>query len=88
MARKFSCESNRATFSLIFLIKRVFIFVCSELQARYPGGSTHLAHRSRRDAFMEKENLDETAASFVDLATTLIEKSPKIGYAVLLLHMG
>lgn len=37
---------------------------------------------------LEKEDLDETLNTFVELVQVLIEKSAKIGYAVLLMHTG
>lgn len=37
---------------------------------------------------MEQEDTNETVATFVELVSSVIEKSPKIGYAVLLLHTG
>lgn len=37
---------------------------------------------------LEKENLDETLNTFVELMQRVIEKSAKIGYAVLLMHTG
>lgn len=43
---------------------------------------------SAEDAVMEKENLAETIDTFADLVRMLIDKSPKYGYAVLLLHTG
>lgn len=42
--------------------------------------------RSTEDEVMEQMELDETAHTFVDLIRGLIEKSPKLGYAVLLLN--
>lgn len=43
---------------------------------------------SAEDAVMEKEDLTEAINTFADLIRTLIDKSPKHGYAVLLLHAG
>lgn len=43
---------------------------------------------SVEDAFMAEEDLNETLKTFVELMKTLIEKSAKIGYAVLLMHTG
>jgi hypothetical protein len=37
---------------------------------------------------MEEISLEETLQTFVELVTSLIEKSPKLGYAVLLMHTG
>jgi hypothetical protein len=44
--------------------------------------------RSAEDALMEEISLEETLQTFVELVTSLIEKSPKLGYAVLLMHTG
>lgn len=44
--------------------------------------------RSVEEEIMEKVELDETLNTFVELVVSLIDKSPKIGYAVLLLHTG
>ena len=43
---------------------------------------------SAEDLLMEQEDTNETVATFVELVSSVIEKSPKIGYAVLLLHTG
>lgn len=43
---------------------------------------------SAEELMMEKEELDETIKTFVELMHSLIEKSAKIGYAVLLMHTG
>lgn len=43
---------------------------------------------SVEDTFMAEEDLNETLKTFVELVHTLIEKSAKIGYAVLLMHTG
>lgn len=37
---------------------------------------------------LEKEDLDETLNTFVELVQRVIEKSAKIGYAILLMHTG
>ena len=37
---------------------------------------------------MAAESTKETVNTFVELVSRVIEKSPKIGYAVLLLHTG
>lgn len=44
------------------------------------------ATRSVEAEIMEKVELDEAAHTFADLVRRLVEKSPKIGYAVLLLN--
>ena len=43
---------------------------------------------SAEDIIMAAESAKETINTFVDLVSKVIEKSPKIGYAVLLLHAG
>lgn len=43
---------------------------------------------SAEDIMMAEENIKETINTFIDLVSRIIEKSPKIGYAVLLLHTG
>ena len=43
---------------------------------------------SAEDIIMATESTKETVKIFVDLVSRLIEKSPKIGYAVLLIHTG
>lgn len=43
---------------------------------------------SAESIVMAAEDLDETLNTFVELMHTLIEKSAKIGYAVLLMHTG
>lgn len=43
---------------------------------------------SAEDISMATEDLNETLKTFVELMHTLIEKSAKIGYAVLLMHIG
>lgn len=43
---------------------------------------------STEDIIMAAESTKETVKTFVDLVSRVIEKSPKIGYAVLLLHTG
>lgn len=43
---------------------------------------------SVEDTFMADEDMKETIHTFVELMQTLIEKSAKIGYAVLLMHTG
>lgn len=43
---------------------------------------------SVEDTFMVDEDMEETLNTFVELVYTLIEKSAKIGYAVLLMHTG
>lgn len=43
---------------------------------------------SAEDAVMAAEDVKETLNTFVELMQTLIEKSAKIGYAVLLMHTG
>lgn len=43
---------------------------------------------SVEDTVMEEEDMKETLNTFVKLVHTLIEKSAKIGYAVLLMHTG
>lgn len=43
---------------------------------------------SVEDTVMEEEDMKETLNTFVELVHTLIEKSAKIGYAVLLMHTG
>ena len=43
---------------------------------------------SAEDIIMAAESTKETISIFVDLVSNVIEKSPKIGYAVLLLHIG
>ncbi|MFD1403717.1 hypothetical protein [Robinsoniella peoriensis] len=43
---------------------------------------------SVEDTFMADEDMKETLNTFVELVHTLIEKSAKIGYAVLLMHTG
>lgn len=43
---------------------------------------------SAEDAVMADEDMKETLNTFVELMKTLIEKSAKIGYAVLLMHTG
>lgn len=43
---------------------------------------------SAEDIIMAVESAKETINTFVDLVSKVIEKSPKIGYAVLLLHAG
>lgn len=43
---------------------------------------------SAEEIMMEQEDTNETIATFVELVSSVIEKSPKIGYAVLLLHTG
>jgi hypothetical protein len=42
--------------------------------------------RSVEDEYMERVEIDEALNTFVELVKSLIDKSPKIGYAVLLLH--
>jgi hypothetical protein len=44
--------------------------------------------RSVEDEYMERVEIDEALNTFVELVKSLIDKSPKIGYAVLLLHTG
>ena len=44
--------------------------------------------RSVEDEYMERAELEEALNTFVELVVSLIDKSPKIGYAVLLLHTG
>jgi hypothetical protein len=44
--------------------------------------------RSVEDEYMERVEIDEALTTFVELVKSLIDKSPKIGYAVLLLHTG
>lgn len=44
--------------------------------------------QSAESVVMEKIDRDETLNTFVELMHTLIEKSAKIGYAVLLMHTG
>ena len=44
--------------------------------------------RSVEEEYMERAELDEALNTFVELVESLIDKSPKIGYAVLLLHTG
>lgn len=43
---------------------------------------------SAEDIMMAVENTKDTINTFVELVSRVIEKSPKIGYAVLLLHTG
>lgn len=43
---------------------------------------------SAEDIMMAAENTKDTINTFVELVSRVIEKSPKIGYAVLLLHIG
>lgn len=43
---------------------------------------------SAEEILMEQENRDEMLNTFVELMQTLIEKSAKIGYAVLLMYTG
>lgn len=43
---------------------------------------------SAEDIMMAEENTKETINTFIDLVSRIIEKSPKIGYAVLLIHTG
>lgn len=43
---------------------------------------------SVEDTYMADEDMKETLNTFVELVHTLIEKSAKIGYAVLLMHTG
>lgn len=43
---------------------------------------------SAEETFMEEEELEESVRTFVELMHTLIEKSAKIGYAVLLMQTG
>ena len=43
---------------------------------------------SAEDIIMAAESTKETVNTFVELVSRVIEKSPKIGYAVLLLHTG
>ena len=43
---------------------------------------------SAEDIIMAAESTKEAINTFVDLVSKVIEKSPKIGYAVLLLHTG
>lgn len=43
---------------------------------------------SAEDAVMAEEDMKEALNTFVELMHTLIEKSAKIGYAVLLMHTG
>lgn len=43
---------------------------------------------SVEDTVMEEEDMKETLNTFVELVHTVIEKSAKIGYAVLLMHTG
>lgn len=44
--------------------------------------------QSAESVVMEKIDRDETLKTFIELMHTLIEKSAKIGYAVLLMHTG
>lgn len=43
---------------------------------------------SAEDIFLAAQDRDETLNTFIELMHTLIEKSAKIGYAVLLMHTG
>lgn len=43
---------------------------------------------SVEDTFMEQEDMKETLNTFLELVHMLIDKSAKIGYAVLLMHTG
>lgn len=43
---------------------------------------------SAEDIIIAAESTNETVNTFVELVSRVIEKSPKIGYAVLLLHTG
>lgn len=48
----------------------------------------HAVVSGPEEEFMEKENLKEAIATFTELVKAVIDKSPKIGYSVLLLYTG